>query len=157
MKTKSEHLLLEVNTFNEVKIHYERPILNPNRIVKSSEDSERLLRTFIDKKRIDYKEFFWVLLLTNANQVVGISEIAIGNTTGVSVNIKEIYQLALLANATSIIVAHNHPSGKLTPSESDKNLTKKLREASKLLDITLLDHLILTSESFVSFSDCNWM
>jgi len=157
MKTKPENLLLEVNTFSEVKIHYERPIINQNRIVKSSEDSERLLRTFIDEKRIDYKEFFWVLLLTNANQVIGISEIAVGNTTGVSINIKEIYQLALLANSTSIIVAHNHPSGKLTPSESDKNLTKKLREASDLLDITLLDHLILTSESFVSFADCNWM
>lgn len=157
MKTKSKNSLLKVETFNEVKIHYERPTLNPSRIVKSSEDSERLLRAFIDAKRIDYKEFFWVLLLTNANQVIGISEIAVGNTTGVSVNIKEIYQLALLANSTAIIVAHNHPSGKLTPSESDKNLTKKLTDASKLLDITLLDHLILTSEGFVSFSDSNWM
>ncbi|WP_396602062.1 JAB domain-containing protein [Algibacter sp. R77976] len=157
MKTKSKNSSLKVETINEVKIHYERPILNPNRIVRSSEDSERLLRSFIDAKRIDYKEFFWVLLLTNANQVIGISEISVGNTTGVSVNIKEIYQLALLANSTAIIVAHNHPSGKLSPSESDKKLTKKLNDASKLLDITLLDHLILTSEGFVSFSDCNWM
>ncbi len=154
---KNETPLLKVDTFNEVKIHYERPILNPNRVVKSSEDSERLLRTFIDAKRIDYKEFFWVLLLTNANQVIGVSEIAVGNTTGVSVNIKEIYQLALLANASAIIVAHNHPSGKLKPSEADKRLTNKLSEASKFLDITLLDHIILTSEGFVSFSDSNWM
>jgi DNA repair protein RadC len=108
--------------FNEVQIHYKRPIFDCKSKVASSEDSERVLRSLIDPKRIDYKEFFWVLLLTNANQVIGVSEIAVGNTTGVSVNIKEIYQLALLANAPAIIVAHNHPSGKLTPSESDKKL-----------------------------------
>lgn len=144
-------------SFNEVQIHYKRPIFNCNRRVASSEDSERVLRSFIDTKRIDYKEFFWVLLLTNANQIIGVSEIAVGNTTGVSINIKEIYQLALLANASAIIVAHNHPSGKLTPSEADKKLTRKLTEASNFLDILLLDHIILTSEGFVSFSDSNWM
>lgn len=143
--------------FNEVQIHYKRPIFDCKSKVASSEDSERVLRSFIDPKRIDYKEFFWVLLLTNANQVIGVSEIAVGNTTGVSVNIKEIYQLALLANAPAIIVAHNHPSGKLKPSEADKRLTNKLTEASNFLDITLLDHIILTSEGFVSFSDSNWM
>lgn len=142
---------------NEIEIHYKRPIFNSHNKVSSSEDSERFFRSFIDEKRIDYKEFFWVMLLTNANQIIGISEIAVGNTTGVSINIKEIYQLALLANATAIIVAHNHPSGKLVPSEADRKLTRKLTDASKLLDITLLDHLILTSEGFVSFSDCNWM
>ena len=157
MKTKNDSFLLKTETFNEVKIHYKRAIFNPDNIVKSSDDSERILRAFIDEERIDYKEFFWVLLLTNANQVIGISEIAVGNTTGVSVNIKEIYQLALLANSTSIIVAHNHPSGSLTPSHSDKKLTQKLTEASKLLDIHLLDHLILTSEGFVSFSDSDWL
>ncbi|WP_292942880.1 JAB domain-containing protein [Olleya sp. UBA1516] len=142
---------------HEVQIHYKRPFFNIIKKVSSSEDSEKLLRSFIDIERIDYKEFFWVLLLTNANQVIGVSEIAVGNTSGVMVNIKEIYQLALLANASAIIVAHNHPSGKLTPSEADKRLTQKLSNASKLLDITLLDHLILTSEGFVSFSDSNWM
>ena len=142
---------------HEVEIHYKRPIFNSDNKVASSEDSERFFRSFIDEKRIDYKEFFWVMLLTNANQIIGISEISVGNTTGVSVNVKEIYQLALLKNASAIIVAHNHPSGKLSPSESDKKLTKKLTDASKLLDITLLDHLILTSEGFVSFSDSNWM
>lgn len=157
MKTEITKLQEEVFTFNEIEIHYKRPIFNPNNKVASSEDSERFFRSFIDEKRIDYKEFFWVMLLTNANQIIGISEIAVGNTTGVSINIKEIYQLALLANAPAIIVAHNHPSGKLVPSEADRKLTRKLTDASKLLDITLLDHLILTSEGFVSFSDSNWM
>lgn len=157
MKTDEKKLLTEVSTFNEIQIHYKRPIFDANRKVASSHDSERLLRSFIDTKRIDYKEFFWVLLLTNANHVLGISEIAVGNTTGVTVNVKEIYQLALLANASAIIVAHNHPSGKLEASQSDRNITAKIKEGLKFLDITLLDHLILTSEGFVSFSDSNWM
>ena len=72
-------------------------------------------------------------------------------------NVKEIYQLALLSNASAVVVAHNHPSGKLKPSTADKDLTQKLKEAFKLLDITLLDHLILTSEGFSSFSDSGWM
>ncbi|WP_299059182.1 RadC family protein [uncultured Polaribacter sp.] len=157
MKTKLQRSLSEMSTFNEVQIHYERPIFNTNRVVKCSEDSERILREFLDNKRIDYKEFFWILLLTNANQILGVSEIGIGNTTGVAVNVKEIYQLALLSNASAVVVAHNHPSGKLKPSTADKVLTQKLKEAFKLLDITLLDHLILTSEGFVSFSDSGLM
>lgn len=157
MKTKSKKRFDNSATINEVRIHYQRPIFTQNKTVRSSEDSERILREFIDSKRIDYKEFFWVLLLSNAHQVIGISEIGIGNTNGVSVNVKEIYHLALLSNASSIIVAHNHPSGKLTPSKADKSLTDKLKRGLELLDINLLDHLILSSESFTSFSNDNWM
>lgn len=141
---------------HEVEIHYKRPVLNDNLKIKSSEDSVRLLRQFIDTKRIDYKEFFWVLLLNNSNQLLGISEIAVGSTNGVTVNIKEVFQLALLTNATCIIVAHNHPSGKLKASEADKRITQKLMKASKLLDLTFLDHLIITSEDFMSYSDSKW-
>ena len=157
MKTKLQKTISEISTFNEVQIHYQRPLFNPEKAIRSSDDSEKLLRNFIDDKRIDYKEFFWAILLSNANQVLGISEIGVGSTTGVSVNVKEIYQLALLTNASAIIVAHNHPSGKLVPSIADKNITQKLKDAFGLLDIKLLDHLILTSESFVSFADSDWM
>lgn len=157
MKQSAIKPIEKTSSFNEVRIHYERPIFNSIKVVKCSEDSEKILREFLDDKRIDYKEFFWVILLTNANQVLGISEIGVGNSTSVIANLKEIYQLALLANASAIIVAHNHPSGKLEPSKSDKNLTNKLIEALKLLDITFLDHLILTSESFTSYSKSNWL
>lgn len=150
-----KHPILELQ-LHEVEIHYKRPVLNDNLKIKSSEDSVRVLRQFIDTKRIDYKEFFWVLLLNNSNQLLGISEIAVGSTNGVTVNIKEVFQLALLTNATCIIVAHNHPSGKLKASESDKRITQKLMKASKLLDLTLLDHIIITSEDFMSYSDSRW-
>ena len=157
MKTNSMKSIEKISTFNEVQIHYQRPIFNTDKAVRSSEDSEKHFRELLDQKRIDYKEFFWVLLLTNANQVLGVSEISVGSTTGVSVNVKEIYQLALLSNASAVIVAHNHPSGKLAPSTADKSITEKLQKALKLLDIILLDHLILTSEGFISFSDSGWM
>lgn len=141
---------------HEVEIHYKRPVLDDNLKIKSSEDSARLLRQFIDAKRIDYKEFFWVLLLNTNNQLLGISEIAMGTTDGVTVNIKEIFQLALLTNATSVIVAHNHPSGSLIASEADKRITQKLTKALELLDLTLLDHLIITSEDYISYNDSRW-
>ncbi len=82
-----------------------------------------------------------------------MSEIGVGNTAGVSVNFKEIFQLAILTNTTAIIVAHNHPSGKLEASTTDIQLTQRLKKSIGLLDMTLLDHLIITSENYLSLSD----
>ncbi|WP_299117547.1 JAB domain-containing protein [uncultured Winogradskyella sp.] len=156
MKTK-QNTLISVAGCHEVQIHYKRPIFDIQQKIKSSKDSHRILRSFIDTNRIDHKEFFWIVLLTNANQVLGISEIGLGCATGVTVNIKEICQLALLTNATAILVAHNHPSGTLEPSLADKKLTEKLKHTLDFIDITLLDHIIITSEHYASFVDNNWM
>lgn len=138
---------------HEVQVHYRRPVFEQPKKIASSEDADAALREFVDLARIDHKEFFWLLLLDNGNYVLGMSEIGSGNTTGVCVNFKEIFQLAILCNASGIIVAHNHPSGKLTVSDSDIQVTKKLKASTKLLDISLLDHLIITSEGFLSLSD----
>lgn len=138
---------------HEVQIHYKRPLFEIPKKISSSESVDALLREFIDLERIDHKEFFWLILLNNSNYVIGMSEIGVGTATGVCVNFKEIFQLAILANATGIIVAHNHPSGKLKTSTSDLQITQKLKESTKLLDITLLDHLIITSEGYLSLSD----
>ncbi len=138
---------------HKVQIHYKRPIFDNPKKIASSEDADAILREFIDLNRIDHKEFFWLILLNNSNYAIGMSEIGAGNTTGVCVNFKEICQLAILANATGIIVAHNHPSGKLEVSTSDLQVTQKLKKSTKLLDITLIDHLIITSEGFRSLSD----
>lgn len=153
-RTKPKHA---IGQCHEVQIHYKRPLFDPKRNANSSDAIDAILREFIDMDRIDHKEFFWVILLTNANQVIGISEIGSGCHTGVTVNIKEICQLALLTNAANIVIAHNHPSGTLKPSEMDRKLTKKLTTLLALLDITLLDHIIITTEDYTSFSDNNWM
>ena len=144
---------LSISKCHEVQIHYKRPLIKNMAKVSSSREVCKLLKEHINLNQLDYKEFFWVMVLSNANHVLGISQISVGSTRGTMVNIKEVYQLGLLMNASGLIVAHNHPSGILRASQSDIELTKKLSEGAKLLDLKLLDHLILTSESYMSFSD----
>jgi len=148
---------LDLPACHEVQIHYKRPLYNAAKKISSYESAEKTLRDFIDLNRIDHKEFFWIILMTNANQVLAVSELGSGCTSGVSVSIKEICQLALLSNAKGIIIAHNHPSGKLEASEADRNITQKLIFVLDILNITLLDHLIITSEDCISFAENNWM
>ncbi|PQJ81053.1 hypothetical protein BTO18_16475 [Polaribacter porphyrae] len=138
---------------NEIELHYNRTVFSEMKYIKSAEDVNKLIRTFIDTKRIDYKEFFWVLLLNYANRVLGISEISVGVSTHVTADVKEVTQLALLTASTQIIVIHNHPSGKLNPSKADENITAKIKKALNLFYIVLLDHLIITSEDYFSFAD----
>jgi len=77
--------------------------------------------------------------------------------TGTVVDVRVIFQVALRANATSIMFAHNHPSGNLQPSDADRKITRQIKDAGALLDIHLLDHIILTSESYLSFADDGYL
>jgi len=150
---KPTNLSTQLMGCNEIEIHYKRPLFSEMKSIKSAEDVNQLIRTFIDTKRIDYKEFFWVVLLNRANNVLGISEIAMGSSSAVAVDIKEICQLALLTSSLSVIVIHNHPSGTLRPSKTDKRITEKIKETLNIFGISLLDHLIITSENYYSFAD----
>lgn len=138
---------------SEVEIHYKRPLFSEMKRITSAQDIDAILRTYVNLKLIDVKEFFWVVFLSRANRVLGISTINSGDINGVAVNIREIFQLTLLTHSSHIIVAHNHPSGKLHPSENDQKITKKIADGAALFDVKLLDHLILTSESFLSFAN----
>jgi len=137
----------------ELELHYTRSIFDTVKTIKGSRDAVALLRTYIHPKRISLKEFFWVMLMTEAHQVIGIAEVGSGNSRSVVMGIKEILQLALLANASSMILAHNHPSGNLNISTNDKQCTKRICEVATLMEVTVLDHIILTAESYTSFSD----
>jgi DNA repair protein RadC len=139
----------------EVQLHYIRPHISSMPQIRETGDVIAILRSFIDPHRIDQKEFFWVMLLTHSHQVLGVSEIAVGDAREVSVNKKEIFQLALLANASSVILCHNHPSGSTIPSESDISITSDIAMFGSLLDIKVLDHIIITSEGHYSFADHN--
>ena len=149
MKTKN----LNIQHFipYEVEINYKRPLYNSTKLISNAEDAEKILRTFLDKNKIDLKEYFLVILLSNSNRVLGISQVAVGSTKGVIINTKEIFQLVLKSNATAIIIAHNHPSGKLTISESDKKQTQRLKKIAEIMEVNVLDHIIITSESYTSF------
>lgn len=141
----------------EIQIHYKRQIYDTTKKISNSESAATIFRDFIDPNQLDYKEFFIILLLTHAHQVIAISEISIGCTHATLVNIKEIVQQALLTNTSGVIICHNHPSGELTKSASDEAITKRIKGALGLLDMKLLDHIILTTESYTSFADEGWL
>lgn len=98
-------------------------------------------------------EEFWVLFLNNSNKVIHKAQLSKGGMTGTVVDTRIIFKTALEYNAISLILTHNHPSGKLLASESDKEITRKLQLAGKQMEIMVLDHVIITESSFYSFAD----
>lgn len=98
-------------------------------------------------------EEFWIVYLNNANEVIEFKQLSKGGITGTLVDIRLALRKALELGAISIILAHNHPSGNLSPSIPDRNLTHKLTTAAQSLDITVLDHLIITEKAYFSFAD----
>ncbi len=98
-------------------------------------------------------EEFWIIVLNRANKITSNHLVSKGGQAGTIADPKIIFNIALENHAASIILAHNHPSGNLKPSQADLDLTRKLRSAGKLLDIPVLDHLIITDFGFLSFAD----
>ena len=103
---------------------------------------------------LDHEEF-WIVYLNNANRVLRSEQLSKGGITGTLVDVRLVMKKALEIGAISLILAHNHPSGTLIPSTSDKELTTKLIKASTSLDIKVLDHLIITRDAYYSFADNN--
>ena len=118
--------------------------------VKDSKDSYERFLPFIDDIR---QEHFLVMYLNQSNHALKVECISNGGTTHVIADPKIIFKNALNLNATCIILGHNHPSGNPRPSEDDRQLTKKLVAAGKLLDITVIDHIIIGNERYYSFRD----
>ena len=98
-------------------------------------------------------EEFWVLYLNNSNKVMYKSQLSKGGITGTVVDSRIVFKTAFEQNAVHIILCHNHPSGILQASDADKQITKKIKEAGKMLDINVLDHIIITENSYLSFAD----
>tara|TARA_R100000951_G_scaffold52288_2_gene44004 strand:- start:1291 stop:1722 length:432 start_codon:yes stop_codon:yes gene_type:complete len=136
---------------NEVQIVYKRKnSLKPK--FKDSNQVYKILYPFFENV-IDHHESFKILLCDNNNRVLGIHQVSEGGLTGTVVDIRIIAQSIILSNAKSVILAHNHPSGNLEPSKQDKNVTNKIKNMCELLEVKLLDHIILTSDSYYSFAD----
>lgn len=102
-------------------------------------------------------EEFWIIYLNNSNKVLQKIQLSKGGMTGTLVDVRLVMKTALELGATSMILAHNHPSGTLVPSEADKQITQKLQRAGESLDIKVLDHLIITEKAYFSFADENLM
>ncbi|WP_339632606.1 RadC family protein [Bizionia echini] len=100
-------------------------------------------------------EEFWIIYLNNANKVIQKQQLSKGGITGTLVDVRLVLKNALEFGAVGLILAHNHPSGTLKPSEADKHITQKLKKAGESLDIKVLDHLIVTEKAYFSFADDN--
>lgn len=137
---------------SQVELHYKRPLFSSMAHITCAKDAVHYLKQYINTHQLDLRESFWVILMTSANRILGISQVATGTSRSVQTNIKYILQLVLLSNASSVLASHCHPSGNLNPSKKDIAETKKLQRLLKLMEVTLLDHIIITSESFLSFA-----
>ena len=98
-------------------------------------------------------EEFWIIYLNNSNKVIQKNQLSKGGITGTLVDVRLVLKIALEVGATGLILSHNHPSGTLKPSEADKQITQKLKNAAQSLDIKVLDHLIITENAYFSFAD----
>lgn len=119
------------------------------KITCSRDAYEEIRPHLLDKQH----EEFWILLLNRANEVLRPVQISAGGVSGTVADPKLIFKHALEHLSSAIILIHNHPSGNLTPSHADKDLTRKLKEAGRVLEIPVLDHLIFTDRTYLSFAD----
>ena len=137
---------------SEIKVSYSN--LNRDRVkVSKSQDIWNVALSNWDLDIIEYQEEIKIILFNRANEVLGIYDLSKGGTASCTLDLKIILAVALKCNAEAIVVLHNHPSGNLKPSEPDKRLTEKLKGVCKLVDLKLLDHLIITKDSYYSFAD----
>jgi len=137
----------------EVRIQYVRPLFKDMVHIKSSYSAYETIQSFIKGSNLDYKEHSWVMLLTRSNRLLGISHISMGSVSGTVVSTMELLQLAILSHSSGIILIHNHPSGCLKFSDADLKLSHGIQEAMKHIEIQLVDHLVITSEYYVSMAD----
>jgi len=139
---------------SEVELIYKSKVKAKERPqVIHSKDVYEIFKQSWDENKIDFVEQFKVMLLNRSNRVLGIYEVSTGGITGTVADPRVILAAALKANAVSIALAHNHPSGDLKPSRQDEALTQKIKNAGSFLDILVLDHVILSTESYYSFAD----
>ncbi|MCE5345396.1 MAG: JAB domain-containing protein [Bacteroidales bacterium] len=139
----------------EVELRYKSKVpASQRRKISCSRDVFTLLKENWNSDTVEYVEEFKVLLMNRANAVLGILPVSKGGISGTVTDVRIILQAALKSNASGLIIAHNHPSGNLNPSESDIKITQKIKDAGNIMDIKLLDHLIITAEDdFYSFVD----
>lgn len=123
---------------------------NTPKKITSSKDAYDIIYPYMAEQK---QELFYIILLNRANAILSYHKISEGGMTGTVVDPKIIFRKVLEGGAISLILVHNHPSDNQQPSQADIDLTKKIQEASKLLDVSLLDHLIFTNNSYFSFAD----
>lgn len=153
-RTYINNAQLSLMQIAEISISYnlkfkasERPMIN------SSASAYEILIHQWNPGLLELKEEFKVILLNRANNVLGLFNLSSGGMAGTVVDLKLLFATVLKSCASTIILAHNHPSGNLIPSQADISITQQVKEAGKILDIKVFDHLIITKSSYYSFAD----
>lgn len=142
-----------IHNVSEVQLLYTPNVqLNTLPKITSSNEIFKILSSLWEHDRF-YIERFYCLFFNRNNRLLGFKMMGMGSQVGCAIEIKSIFQASILMHASSIAIAHNHPSGNLNPSEADLKLTKKIQEGLKIFDIGLLDHIILADETYYSFAD----
>ena len=137
----------------EISIRYKGEPSDTLLTANNSKATAEIMRKLFDPGHILWTEEFIMLSLNAASKVIGYYKVSRGGMNSTVADIRVIAQVALQSMATSVIIAHNHPSGSTKPSEADKAITGKIKRGLATLDITLLDHLIITTDSFYSLAD----
>ena len=139
---------------SEVELIYKKKESTANaKKIDTSKIAFDILISLWDKNKIDYVEHFYALYLNRANKVIGSILLSTGGCVGTVVDVKVLIQGAILSNAQAIVIAHNHPSGSLIPSNSDLDITSRIKTACNYFEISLLDHLIIADNDYYSFKD----
>lgn len=139
---------------SEIQLSYVSKIKASDRPkVVCSDDSHRIFRQHWNDSKLDFIEQSKILLLNRANRVLGIYELSTGCTVRTIIDPRMVFMAALKANATSIILTHNHPSENLEPSHCDRETTEQIKKAGEVLNISMLDHIILSRTGYYSFAD----
>jgi len=137
-----------------IPVYRTKPVAKPEMLqVTSSINTASILREHYNDLLIDTLEYFSVLFLNRTNGIIGWQLMSQGGYSGVVADPRFILKMAILCGACFLILCHNHPSGNLRPSVADRELTLKLSEGAKYMDIKVIDHIILSSSGYLSFAD----
>lgn len=148
-----EQSIMSLFTVTEIELVYRNKVKpSERRKITTPENSYDIFLQAWDMNKIDLVEQFMILLLDRSNHCLGVANLATGGVSACYVDPKIVYSTALKANASGLVLAHNHPSGNIIPSTADISLTQKFKEGGRLLDITVADHLIVTPHAFYSFA-----
>lgn len=141
-------------SLSEVEISYKTKVKAKNRVkITKSQDLYEVLKNIYNPNTVEHHEEAVIILLNRGMQVLGWAKISQGGITHAIVDPRIVFQHAILANASAVVLSHNHPSGLTQPSTQDRDLTKKLVQGGKLLEIELIDHIIYTENGYYSFAD----
>lgn len=140
------------NTISEIQLKY-RPTKSMVTKISNSNDAYNCFLALWNNNTLELQEEFKILLLNRANEILGIYTLSVGGMAGTVVDLRLLFAVAIKSAAHSFIMAHNHPSGTLKPSEPDKRLFRKVKQAAEFLDVQVLDNLIITKDAYLSFAD----